>query len=369
VRSNRKGWLALGAISLMLSRIGPAAAEVDRALTLLSNTAEAATRQGVSEKKRIDSLESLEINGVKQWVQIQGNDPGRPVLLVLHGGPGYAMLPLFHEYNSALEDDFVVVNWDQRGAGRSYASTIPAKSMTMKQILADLKELVAHLKKRFKKEKVWLLGHSWGTMFGLQAVKDRPEDYAGYIGVGQVVGAPANEIKLYEWALEQAKKAKHKKATTELEKIGHPDAEGLYKGKASNAEEPYQTSERWMAYFGGELKGKQSSGEIDEWILKQPAYSGKWGAKWKEGVEFSNKFFDDPAVFKLDHKKNITSVEVPVYFLQGRDDWSTPSPLVADYAKTIKAPVVKLVWFEKSAHFPFYEESATFNKAMHELAR
>jgi pimeloyl-ACP methyl ester carboxylesterase len=314
--------------------------------------------------RSINSLESLTINGVKQWVLIQSNDTTKPVLLILHGGPGYAFLPLFHGFNKGLENHFIVVNWDQRGAGRSYSPKIPASSMTLRQLLADLEEVTRYLKKRFHRKKIYLLGHSFGTVLGLSAVKKHPENYHAYIAVGQVVGPIPNEIAMYDWTLRQAIRGKNSRAVKELKMIGRPDEEGQYPDKGPEGADPYETAESWMRYFGGELYKKHDSTEIDRWLLEQPEYRGKWGKKWRAGIPFSKKILTDPAAWTLDFRKAVKKVNLPVFFLQGRHDYETPAPLVKEYATTLKAPRKKLIWFENSAHFPFYEESSAFNKAL-----
>jgi pimeloyl-ACP methyl ester carboxylesterase len=312
----------------------------------------------------INSLEPLTINGVKQWVQLQASDSTQPVLLILHGGPGYAIMPLFHARNAALEDSFIVVNWDQRGAGRSYSRRIPRSSMTLRQLLDDLQALTLYLKERFRQEKIYLLGHSFGTMLGLSAARDHPENYHAYVGVGQVVGPIVNEIVMYEWALQQAGREKNSKALRQLRRIGHPDEDGEYLADGPGGEAPYDTAERWMGYFGGELYQKRGSDEIDDWLLGQPVYQGKWGRKWEKGLTFSARIFEDPAAWRLDFRESARSVDVPVYFLQGHHDYDTPWPLVAEYAPILAAPRRELIWFENSAHFPFYEEPDLFNEVL-----
>ena len=94
--------------------------------------------EGITElsKGRLDSLEKIEIGGIEQWIYMTSNDISKPVLLFLHGGPGYTMLPILHEYNRELEDHFLVVNWDQRGAGLSYSGYIHDDSMTLKHFVS-----------------------------------------------------------------------------------------------------------------------------------------------------------------------------------------------------------------------------------------
>jgi pimeloyl-ACP methyl ester carboxylesterase len=312
----------------------------------------------------IDSLEALTINGVKQWILIQSRDTTQPILLVLHGGPGYAMLPLLRGCNPALEDDFVVVNWDQRGAGRSYSRRVPEDSMTLKQFLADLQALTLQLLKRFRRRKIYLLGHSFGSMLGLSAAKSHPENYFAYIGVGQVIGPIVNEIAMYEWTLQEAKRQGNVRAGKELKQIGHPDRQGRYPNEGPDGADPYETAAGWMRYFGGDLHRKHGSAEIDDWLLAQPAYRGNWGTRWEEGLVFSRTIFNDDAAWQLDFRKSVPSVDIPVFFLHGHHDQDTPWPLVQQYVPTLKAPRKELIWFEKSAHFPFYEQGKEFHQKM-----
>jgi pimeloyl-ACP methyl ester carboxylesterase len=317
----------------------------------------------------INTLEAVPINGVRQWVLLQSRDTSLPVLLVLHGGPGYAILPLFHGFNAALEDDFVVVNWDQRGAGRSYSREVPRSSMTLRQFLDDVRALAVYLKERFRQPKIYVLGHSFGTVLGLLAVQRHPDDYHAYVGVGQVVGIAQNEITMYEWVLRRAEEEHHARATKDLRRIGHPDAAGQYPGTGPRGADPYDVAEHWMAYFGGELYGKRDSAEVTDWLLRQSEYHGRWGRKWLKGLAFSARLFDEPALWGLDFRKAVTAVATPVYFLQGRHDYDTPAPLVADYAPTLAAPRNELIWFERSAHFPFYEQADDFNRCLVQVVK
>jgi len=319
--------------------------------------------------KSLSSLEELNINGVEQWIQIQSKDSTQPILLILHGGPGYAMMPLFHHRNAVLEDHFIVVNWDQRGAGRSYRRTIPKKSMTFQQFLDDLNALTQILKQRFRRQRIYLLGHSWGTMMGLSAAKAHPKDYYAFVGVGQVVGPIINEIVMYEWELGEARRQNHKKAIRELTLIGHPDQFGEYPGKGPGGADPYDISDYWMGYFGGDLYGKHGTDQIDNWMLNQPVYLGKWGTKWINGNDFSKRVWDDDDAWKLDFRQSVTTLDIPAFFLHGRHDYDTPGSLVQAYVPTLDAPQKELIWFENSAHFPFYEESERFNQIMIDVVK
>ena len=309
----------------------------------------------------IDSLEKVTLGGIAQWILLQGNDTSQPVLLVLHGGPGYAMLPLLHEYNRELEDHFIVVNWDQRGAGRSYNRGIRSASMTLARFLSDAHELTDLLKQRFAQNKIYVLGHSWGTVMGLWLINQYPDDYYAFVGVGQVVDTIENEQVMYDWALSQAIAYGNEEGQRQLLYVGRPDDAGEYpRGGASG----YDIAISWAGYFGGDLWGKHGTGEIEDWLLGTEEYAGKWGLKLRKGWTFSQVLFDDPAVWNLDFREAVPEVKVPVYFFAGRHDYDTPFELVEDYYRTLIAPSKDLLWFENSAHFPFYEEPELFNSSM-----
>lgn len=114
----------------------------------------------------IAELTDVPLGGLPQFVLMRGRDTTNPVLLLLHGGPGDPQAPHSSYYNAALEEFFIVVNWDQRGAGRSYSDSIPEETMTIDQLISDTHELTVYLKARFSKRKIILVGHSWGVLSG-----------------------------------------------------------------------------------------------------------------------------------------------------------------------------------------------------------
>jgi len=303
-------------------------------------------------------LHKISLGGVEQTLQIYSNDVSKPLLLVLHGGPGYAMLPLLHETNSALEDDFTVVNWDQRGAGRSYSAAIPLDSMTLAQLVADAHELTGYLKTAFGQQKIFILGHSFGTLIGMQLIQSYPQDYRALASVGQVVNVIENEQLSYDFALSQAAANHNLLAITELNDVGRPDDDGEYADEAG-----YDVTAAWMGHYGGDLYGETSTDEIEQALLDSDIYAN-YQAELVNGWDFSQHLFDDPYVWELDLRSDIPQVSVPVYFFTGRHDYDTPWALVVEYYNQLVAPAKGLIWFENSAHFPFYEEPVPFNNAL-----
>ena len=141
----------------------------------------------------ITSLEKITLGGIKQTILIRGHDTKSPILLFLHGGPGFPEMDIAYKFQRKLEEHFIVVNWDQRGAGKSFSKKIPRESMTIEQFISDAHELIRFLRERFDKEKIYLVGHSWGTTLGLLLTQRYPELFFAYVGIGQVVNALESE--------------------------------------------------------------------------------------------------------------------------------------------------------------------------------
>ena len=210
----------------------------------------------------LGGLEEITLGGIKQSILIESQDFTKPILLILHGGPGFAMMPLFHQKNRELENHFIVVNWDQRGAGKSYSSNIPIDSMTLAQFVEDAYQLTQYLKQKYNREKIYIIGHSFGTVLGMLLIQKYPQDYFAFAGVGQVVDVIANEQYSYSFALDKAKDTNNTIAINELETVGYPNNEGEYLDDSG-----YDITMKWMSYYGGDIYGKTSSQEIENSLL------------------------------------------------------------------------------------------------------
>ena len=314
---------------------------------------------GITElSKGIDSLQKIEIGGIEQWIYMTSNDVSKPILLFIHGGPGYTMLPILHEYNRGLEDHFVVVNWDQRGAGLSYSDEIPDDSMNLKQLVSDLHELTNYLKTRFNKNKIFIVGHSFGTLVGIKAISEYPENYWAFASVGQFVNFAENEQLSYDFALKSAQEDNNSKAIRQLTSVGRPNENGRY-----NDDIGYEITLKWMEYYGGDIYGETSTEKLEDEIAHSDLYKGQI-QKIESGYEFSELLFEDEEVLNINLKEQLKSINVPIYFLQGRHDNDTPSQLIEEYFNILSAPKKELIWFENSAHFPFYEEPDVFSKVL-----
>lgn len=315
-----------------------------------------AARLRLDSPTSVDLLEKVRLGGVDQWIQIRGHDRAQPILLFLHGGPGFAEMPFAH-LNAALAENFVVVEWDQRGAGKSFAFDIPESSMSAERIVADAHELVLLLRQRFGAAKIFLVGHSWGTIVGARLVAQSPELFHAYVALSQVVHPPESERLMYSFALENARQREVGQAVTDLTRIGLPPYQSV---------DDFQTMNRWIHHFGDPEYAGMRPMEFVRLGFPSPAYSLADIVRLGLGYRFSMKHLWRDA-FWIDFFREIPRLEVPVYFFLGRHDrTSTASAeLAARYFDVLDAPAGKnLVWFEKSGHWPHLNEPEKYRSLM-----
>jgi pimeloyl-ACP methyl ester carboxylesterase len=292
----------------------------------------------------IATLERIRIGGVDQYILIRGNDSSLPVLLFLHGGPGMPAMYLAHAFQGELEKEFVVVQWDRRAAGKSYREDI-SSTLTTEQLVADTVELTNVLRARFRQEKIYLVGHSWGTYLGMLVIARHPELYHAYIGIGQLARASPIAGIQDEYIRQSATRVGDFDAIKELEEKGANVRETL------------------LFKFGGELHNAKSFMPLLLTGLAAPEYSLRDARNIPKGVSLYSRNFEYNSI-SGELMDVITQVEIPVYFFTGRFDYTDPFQLTEQYFSKIKAPEKHIVWFENSAHFPFYEEPANFARQM-----
>lgn len=316
-----------------------------------------AARIRISSAAGVHTIERIRLGGVDQWIQIRGDDHTKPILLFLHSGPGFPEMPFSH-VNAPLEKEFVIVQWDQRGAGKSYSSSIPESSMTIEQFISDTHELAQLLLKRFGRSKLYLVAHSWGSMVGALTVAKYPELFDAYVGISQAVNAPESERIMYRFALETATRQRNEKATTELKRIGLPP----YKSFAD-----YRTMKGWVHHFRDAGYSEISPCKFARLALASPAYS--WGdlLRLVLGMRFSFSHLWREAFYRTDLFKQAPKLDVPVYFLLGRHDRTVTASaaLAQQYFDGLEAPKGKhLIWFENSGHWPQLEEPEKFRAVL-----
>lgn len=312
-------------------------------------------QQGQALPGSIASLEKVKLGEQQQWILIRGADTTNPIILFLHGGPGTAEMSLLRKYTTEIEKHFVVVTWDQRGAGKSYAAINPTSSMTINQFIADTCELTKMLCHRFHQQKIFLVGHSWGSVLGILTVQKHPELYHAYIGVGQVANMLENELITYRWTLEQAKNANNKQVVKKLEEMGEPPYSGNWQKK-------FMTQRRLLGKYGGEVYGNSKGAFplVLGSLIRCAEYNLSDKVNFFRGIMTSVRLLW-PKLMAINLIEQASSLKVPVYFILGRHDYEAPFMLAEQYFKVLEAPSKELIWFENSAHLPNIEESERFN--------
>ena len=312
-----------------------------------------ATSTRIDAPNGIESLESVEIGGVEQTIYLRGHDRNNPVMLFVHGGPGVPETGVARTFGLRLEEHFVVVHWDQRGAGNSCSPDVPDESLRLEQYLTDTAELVNLLRSRFGVEKIYLVGHSWGSILGVLIAERHPELFHAYVGMGQVVDMKRGEDISYRFVLDRAQAEGNEKALEELASI-HP---------------PYATTQEllaqraWLSHYHGDVYGGGGTSELVRGILFSPEYSiSKKLSFYGCAINSVDQAWSD--VQQIDFIRDVPQLEVPVYFFAGRHDYNTPFELVEEFSRTLEAPHNEIVWFENSAHSPNLEEPDRYQEIL-----
>src|ERR1700687_3535710 len=145
----------LAVVGAAADQQGPKPFSRAKATVIIANARKIVTPNGV------ERLEKVRIGGIEQWVSIRGADKRNPVLLLIHGGPGYVSMPMSWWFTRGWEEYFTVVQWDQRGAGKTYLLNDPGKiapTLTPERMIADTEEIAAWARKEFGKDKIFVLG-------------------------------------------------------------------------------------------------------------------------------------------------------------------------------------------------------------------
>jgi pimeloyl-ACP methyl ester carboxylesterase len=293
------------------------------------------------------------INGVEQGMFILSKNSNNPVLLFVHGGPGMPEYWLTQRYPTGLEDLFTIVWWEQRGAGISYSPHMPAESLTVEQLIADTLAVSRYLGERFGQEKIYLLGHSWGSFLAIQAAARAPEQYHAYIGMGQVTYQLQSEQLAYAYALEQYQARGNLAMLRKLEaapptlSVPLPEAYVALRD-AYMHELGIGTTHAMDSVITGIF--------LPSWQFREYSLAEKLNL-WR-GKRFSSSSALGlwNAMQATDLRQQVTELAIPAYFFHGRYDYTCAYELAQAYAAQLTAPRKGFYTFEQSAHSPIFEE-------------
>ncbi|MCL1964164.1 MAG: alpha/beta hydrolase [Firmicutes bacterium] len=309
----------------------------------------------------------VEINGITQGMFIRGENPQNPVVLYVHGGPGTPMLQFITamEKSERLEKYFTVCYWDQRGSGMTYAQSKDPSALTVEQMVEDTREVTEYLKSRFGQDKIYLLGHSWGSYLSVKTIEKYPENYLAYIGVGQTVNLPESERLSYDFMLGHAKEINDKEVVEKLEKYDpraadFPSLEYLFKVRTGILEK----------YGRGRVRedGGATFPKILQAFFRFKGYTLREKIDWFLGADFSGVILFPTVLLKDNLMLSSVKFEVPFYILQGVYDGQCSPMLAERYLDTLEAPKKGFYTFAHSAHSPNMEEPEEFVKVFRKIA-
>jgi pimeloyl-ACP methyl ester carboxylesterase len=321
--------------------------KLDRLLSLLRDRNR--DQFAIDLARGIEEGRYIEIGGIQQWVTIRGQDRRNPVLLFLHGGPGDVTNPWAFALFAPWEENFTVVQWDERGSGRTLRKTGPAgaSTLTVERMVEDGTELSEYLCKHLGKKKIFLVGHSFGSILGVLMARARPDLFYAYVGTGQVGDSTRNYSVAYDGLLKKARETGNAKALRELSRIGPPPY----------ASGPgYRVQWKWANAFEG----------ADQFLfgtiglaLVAPGNSVEDINDSAAGEVFSAERLV-PQTKSLGPKELGLEFAIPMFVFQGSEDLTTPTELARHYLASIKAPRKKFVEIKGGGHFAVFMKSSVF---------
>lgn len=291
----------------------------------------------------------VRINDMEQGMFLQSENAENPVLLFLHGGPGSPEIAFTQQYPTGLEKIFTVCWWEQRGSGMSYHRNITKQTLTIEQMISDTIGVVNYLRHRFHKEKVYVMGHSWGSLLGVLTVQREPELFHAYVGIGQVARQLESERLAYTFMLDKFRDANNKKMVHQLEKFP------IDKGGDVSFKYLSVRSEGMMKLGIGVMHHSTSMMDCVMTILRYKGYTWKEKMKFPMGSSFSLKCLWD-LILQIDLIKDVPQLKVPIYVFHGKFDYQVSYTIAKEFLYAIDAPIKGFYTFENSAHSPCFEE-------------
>ncbi|MHB0998553.1 MAG: alpha/beta fold hydrolase [Armatimonadota bacterium] len=293
----------------------------------------------------------ISVNGVKQGMFIRSKNIANPVLLFLHGGPAMPEYTFAQKYPAGLEEYFTICYWDQRGAGLSYSPDIPLDTLNAEQIVSDTLEITDYLRNRFDQDKIYLMGHSWGSFIGIQAAARSPERYHAYIGIAQLSQQFTSEQLAYSYMVDQYRKIGDKDMVRKLKKYPLDEMDTMPDAYRSLRDDA-------MHRLGiGTMCNMKSvvSGIFVPVMLNREYTLGEkiniWRGKWS--VSSSNMWNQ---MLSTDVTIQVPKLEIPAYFFHGSYDYTVSYTLAKSYFMQLRAPMKGFYTFAHSAHSPLFEE-------------
>lgn len=302
----------------------------------------------------VAELATVSIGGHDQVMMIRGRSVDNPVLLYLVGGPGGTDLGAMRR-DVSLEQNFVVVSWDQRGAGKSYPALDPTDTFTLDSMVSDTIEVTNYLRDRFDEDKIYLVGQSWGSTLGVLAAQQQPDLYHAFVGVGQMVSQRETDILFWEDTLAWAEDTGNEALAEELRSNGPPPYYNV------NLYDPVVSNEHsWNPYPELNLDNEMPG------ILFVPEYT------WMDRINAFRGFLDTngtlyPQLQGLDFRQDVPSLDVPVYMVLGNREARGRAVLANEWFDQLQAPSKEKIIFEGAGHRAHFDKPAEFAAVMSQI--
>jgi pimeloyl-ACP methyl ester carboxylesterase len=302
----------------------------------------------------IAELTTVRIGGHEQALMIRGRSVDSPVLLFLAGGPGGTEIGAMRA-DTDLEQDFVVVTWDQRGTGKSYAALDPTATLTLEQTIADTIELTDYLRQRFDEDRIYLVGQSWGSTLGVLAAQRRPELYHAFVGSGQMVSQRETDVMFWEDTLAWAERSGDEALAATLRENGPPpyDTLLLYEPALSHEHD-------WNPYPELDVS-KEMPGNL--FVVENSLMDRVNGLRGFLDT-FSVLY---PQLQGIDFRRDVPSLDVPVYMVAGQHEARGRAVPADEWFAALEAPSKERIVFDASGHRPNFEQPGRFAEVMRDV--
>ena len=320
-------------------------------VVLLAALLRPASTEQIAANGSVSELVDVRIGGHDQSILIRGASADAPVLLYLEGGPGGTGIGRVRNAGEALEQDFVVAVWDQRGTGKSYDELDPTSSLTVEQTVDDAIAVTDYLRERFDQSKIYLVGSSWGTTLGVLAVQREPDKFHAYVGTGQMVDQFETDKLMYAESIADAEARGDDDAAEKLRVLGPPPYEDTLAYPLALSSNP-----KWIDFEHGDDYNRAAEypaclfvGEYS--LIEQLRGMGAI-------AETFNVLY--PQLRNTDFRVQVPSLDVPVFVVSGEYEASGRSTLAREWFEGLSAPAKEYVVFAHSGHTPPYDEPGRF---------
>jgi pimeloyl-ACP methyl ester carboxylesterase len=299
----------------------------------------------------IAELTRVNIGGHELAMMIRGHSVDNPVLLFLAGGPGGSELGAMRRHLPQLEQDFVVVTWDQRGTGKSYDQLDPTSTLTLDGAISDTVEVTNYLRERFDQDQIYLMGQSWGSILGVLAVQQAPDLHRAYVGVGQMVSPRETDRIIYKDTLAWARETGDAGLVEQLTEIGPPPYKNILNY------EPALSYEHKVYPYDHSGNSEGEGGFSENLFVKEYTLL--------EQIHNLGAFLDTftvlyPQIQHIDFRADADRLDVPIYLVQGRHEARGRAELAEEWFAMLEAPLKEIFVLETSGHRPLFEQPAAF---------